>query len=90
MGIEEILAAPKSPWQVSELARLRNGCVERVIGSIRRDCLDHHIILGERHLRRVLKKYLDYYHTDRTHCGIEKEYARYAKPPRNPSAIGTK
>jgi len=50
LGIEQIVTAPRSPWQ--------NGYCERVIGSIRRECLDHVIVLGERHLRRVLKKYL--------------------------------
>ncbi len=51
MGIEEVLTAPHSPWQ--------SPYVERVIGSLRRDCLDHIIVLGENHLRRVLSSYLD-------------------------------
>ncbi|MBU0676470.1 MAG: transposase [Proteobacteria bacterium] len=55
----------KSPWQ--------NGYVERMVGTIRRDCLDHHIILGEKHLRKVLTVYLDYYQQDRTHCGLDKD-----------------
>lgn len=46
MGIEEVLSAPRSPWQ--------NPFVERLIGSIRRECLDHVVVLGERHLRRIL------------------------------------
>ena len=54
MGIEEVLTAFKSPWQ--------NGYVERLIGSIRRECLDHVIVLGEWHLRRILHSYFEYYH----------------------------
>ena len=53
LGIEEVLTAPRSPWQ--------NPFCERVIGSIRRDCLDHVIVLNERHLRRILREYLTYY-----------------------------
>ncbi len=52
MGIEEVLIAPRSPWQ--------NPYVERLIGSVRRECLDNVVILNERHLRRVLKSYFDY------------------------------
>jgi putative transposase len=59
MGIEEVLTAPRSPWQ--------NPYVERIIGSIRRDCLDHVIIFNEMHLRRVLSCYFRYYHRSRTH-----------------------
>jgi len=54
MGIKEVVTAPRSPWQ--------NPYVERVIGSIRRECLDHIIVFNERHLRRVLASYVDYYH----------------------------
>jgi putative transposase len=54
MGITEVITAPRSPWQ--------NIYVERVIGSIRRECLDHIVIFNERHLRRVLSSYIDYYH----------------------------
>ena len=54
LGIEEILTAPRSPWQ--------NPYVERVIGSIRRDCLNHFVILNTRHLKRVLAWYFGYYH----------------------------
>lgn len=62
LDILQVLIAPHSPWQ--------NPYVERVIGSIRRECLDHVIILNERHLRRVLRDYLDYYHRSRTHLGL--------------------
>ena len=55
----------QSPWQ--------NGYCERVIGSIRRECLDHIIVLNDGHLRRVLKEYVAYYHRSRTHLGLEKD-----------------
>ena len=64
MGIEEVLIAPRSPWQ--------NPFVERVIGSIRRECLDHVIVLNERHLRRILRLYFEYYHESRTHLSLER------------------
>ena len=57
MGIEEILTAYRSPWQ--------NPCAERLIGSIRRDCLDHVIVLNEAHFRRILTEYFRYYHQAR-------------------------
>jgi transposase InsO family protein len=57
--------APASPWQ--------NGFVERLIGSIRRECVDHIIVLGEMHLRRVLKSYADYYNWVRTHRSLNKD-----------------
>jgi len=65
LDIEQIVSAPRSPWQ--------NGYCERVIGTIRRECLDHVIVLGEKHLRQVLKEYLAYYHESRTHLGLEKD-----------------
>jgi transposase InsO family protein len=65
LRIEQIVTAPRSPWQ--------NGFCERVIGTIRRECLDHVIVLNESHLRRVLKEYLAYYHGSRTHLGLEKD-----------------
>ena len=65
MGIEQVLIAARSPWQ--------NPYVERLIGSIRRECLDHVIIFNERHLRRVLRQYFRYYHECRTHLGLEKD-----------------
>jgi len=60
--IKEVLTAPRSPWQ--------NPYVERIIGSIRRDCLDHVIVFNERHLKRILSSYFDYYHPWRTHLGL--------------------
>src|SRR3954468_24092589 len=59
MGIRDRPTAPRSPWQ--------NGYAERLIGSIRRECLDHLIVLGERHLRHVLRSYAQYYNGARTH-----------------------
>jgi len=64
MGIKEVVIAPRSPWQ--------NPFVERVIGSVRRECLDNVIIWNERHLLRVLSSYLDYYHDSRTHLSLER------------------
>jgi putative transposase len=66
MGIEEVLTAPQSPWQ--------NPFAERLIGSLRRECLNHVLVLGgERHLRRVLTRYLSYYHRARTHLALDKD-----------------
>jgi hypothetical protein len=65
MGIVEVITAPRSPWQ--------NAYVERVIGSIRRECLDHLVIFNERHLRRVFTSYLDYYQRTRTHLSLDKD-----------------
>jgi hypothetical protein len=65
MGITEVITAPRSPWQ--------NAYVERVIGSIRRECLDHIVIFNERHLRRILSSYVDYYQRTRTHLSLDKD-----------------
>src|SRR5258708_7180084 len=65
MGIRDKPTAPASPWQ--------NGFVERLIGSIRRECGDHIIVLGEVHLRRILKSYADYYNSFRTHRSLNNE-----------------
>jgi transposase InsO family protein len=65
MGIRDRPTAPASPWQ--------NGFAERLIGSIRRECVDHIIVLGEIHLRRVLKSYADYYNRIRTHRSLNKD-----------------
>jgi transposase InsO family protein len=64
MGINEVVIAPRSPWQ--------NPFVERVIGSIRRECLDHMIVFNEAHLLRIVAAYLDYYHDSRTHLSLER------------------
>jgi transposase InsO family protein len=68
MGIRDKPSAPAAPWQ--------NGFVERLIGSIRRDCLDHIIVLGEAHLRRILKSYARYYNETRTHLALDKDAPR--------------
>jgi transposase InsO family protein len=65
MGIRDRPIAPRSPWQ--------NGYVERLIGTIRRDCLDHVLIFGEQHLRRVLALYAQYYNQTRTHLALNKD-----------------
>jgi transposase InsO family protein len=62
MGIEEVLTAPRSPWQ--------NPFVERVIGSVRRECLDQVLVLDERHLRRLLGDYFEHYHRWRCHRSL--------------------
>ena len=65
MGIRDKPIAAASPWQ--------NGFAERLIGSIRRECLDHIFVLGEAHLRRVLRTYADYYNKIRTHRSLDKD-----------------
>lgn len=65
MGIKEVVTAPRSPWQ--------NAYVERLIGSVRRECLDHIIIFNEHHLRRVLSSYFQYHHQTRTHLSLDKD-----------------
>jgi transposase InsO family protein len=65
MGIRDKPIAPRSPWQ--------NGFAERLIGTIRRECMDHMLVLGETHLRRILKSYARYYNETRTHRSLEKD-----------------
>jgi putative transposase len=74
MGIHEVLTAARSPWQ--------NPFAERLIGSIRRECLNHVIVLGERHLKWILQRYFCYYLNSRTHLSLEKDAP-------NPRAIQT-
>lgn len=79
LGIEEVVTARASPWQ--------NAYVERVIGSVRRELLDHVIVLNERHLKRLLSAYLDYYHPWRIHQALDRDSpdsrrVRMAKPDR--------
>jgi len=75
MGIHEVLTAPRSPWQNAHLERLR--------GSIRRECLDHVIVLNEAGLRRVLSSYFAYYEQSRTHLSLGKDapISRPIQPP---------
>ena len=72
LGMEELLTAPQSPWQ--------NPYVERLIGSIRRECLNHFVILNARHLKRILGLYFGYYHECRTHLALEKQ-CPFARQP---------
>jgi len=66
LGTREAVIAPRSPWQ--------NAYAERVIGSIRRECLDHVVVIGERHLREILSKYVvDYYNETRAHLSLAKD-----------------
>jgi putative transposase len=64
-GTEEVVIAPRSPWQ--------NPFVERLIGTLRRECLDHVIVWNERSLRRTLRRFVDYYHEWRPHLSLEKD-----------------
>ena len=72
MGIRDHPTAPRSPWQ--------NGYVERLIGSIRRESLDHLIVIDETQLRRVLKNYASYYNQVRTHLSLEKNAPNFRRP----------
>ena len=63
--MEQVLTAPHSPWQ--------NPFVEKMLGSIRCECLDHVIVLDEHYLSRILRKYVNYYHSCRTHLSLEKD-----------------
>src|SRR5256712_12120154 len=65
LEIREAVTAPRSPWQ--------NAYAERVIGSIRRECLDHVVVIGERHLRQILSRYVDYHNGTRTHLSLAKD-----------------
>jgi transposase InsO family protein len=65
LDIREVIIAPRSPWQ--------NAYAERVIGSIRRECLDHVVAISERHLLRIMGKYVEYYNGSRTHLSLAKD-----------------
>jgi putative transposase len=65
MGTEQVVSAPRSPWQ--------NPYIERLFGSIRCECLDHVIVLGENHGRRILRSYVAYYNESRTHLSLAKD-----------------
>ena len=75
LGIEEKVISARSPWQ--------NGYCERVVGTLKRECLNHVIIMNQDHLRRILKSYLEYYHESRTHLGLDKDApdGRQVEPP---------
>jgi transposase InsO family protein len=76
MNIEEVLSAPRSPWQ--------RAYVERVIGSIRRECLDHVVIFNEESLRRTLRPYFRYYRRSRLHLSLDKD----SPNPRSIQSVG--
>ena len=85
MGIRDHPTAPRSPWQ--------NGHVERLIGSIRRECLDHIVVMGEAPLRRTLKAYARYYNEVRTHRSLHKDTPetrpiRFTRTVRSRSLLG--
>ena len=65
MGIKEVLSAPRSPWQ--------RACVERVIGSVRRECLDHVVVFNEEASRRTLRSYFRYYQKSRLHLSLDND-----------------
>jgi transposase InsO family protein len=65
IGIRDRPTSPRTPWQ--------NACAERLIGSIRRECIDHVVVFGERHLRHVLLSYMNYYNGTRTHLSLHKD-----------------
>ena len=76
MGIEAVITAPRSPWQ--------NPFVERLIGSIRRECLDHVIVWNEGSLPRILQSYFEYYERSRTHLALSKD-APVPRPVEKPA-----
>ena len=82
MQITEVLTAPQAPWQ--------SPYVERLIGSIRRECLDHVIILGVESLRGILQSYITYYHDSRCHLSLDKDSpeTREAQPPDKGIVVG--
>jgi transposase InsO family protein len=79
MGISEVVSAHRSPWQ--------NPFAERVIGSIRRELLNHVIVINERHALRLLRQYQDYYNCLRPHLSLEKDSPE-GRPKDNPDAGG--
>jgi transposase InsO family protein len=81
MGIRDHPTAPRSPWQ--------NAYVERLIGSIRRECLDHIVVTGESHLRRILNQYAHYYNEVRTHRSLDKD-APASRPIQVTGAIASR
>ena len=79
MGIDEILTAPHSPWQ--------NPFAERLIGSVRRECLDHVLVLSERHLRHVLTRYFAYYLASVSRCRRTRLGTKRNSPPQGVSVF---
>jgi len=81
LGMEEVLSAPRSPWQ--------RAYVERIIGTIRRECLDHVIVFNEACLYRHVKSFLTYYHASRTHLSLAKDppETRAVQPPESGAVV---
>jgi hypothetical protein len=73
LGLEQIRTAFTRSGLIGRYSPWQNGFAERWIASLRRECLDHLIAINERQLRRVIRSYVDYYHEDRTHLGLEKD-----------------
>lgn len=80
MGIRDRPISPRSPWQ--------NGIAERLIGTLRRECLDHTLILGEAHLRRILSSYATYYNRARTHLALQKDAPWYRAAQHSGAIVG--
>jgi len=81
MSIDQVVTAYRSPWQ--------NPFVERLIGSIRRECLDHMTVLNEAHLLRILTAYFEYYHRSRTHLSLDRNppLPREVEPPNHGEVV---
>ena len=81
MDIEEVIIAPRAPWQ--------NPYVERLIGSVRRECLNHVIVFGQGHLRRILADYFGYYHEARAHLSLDRNspIPRRVCPPKQGKVV---
>ena len=81
LDIEQVVIAPHSPWQ--------NPYVERVIGTLRRECLDHVVLLGESHFSYIVRRFLSYYHGARTHLALDKDApeTRAVQPPERGKVI---
>jgi putative transposase len=75
LGIEQVVTSPRSPWQ--------NGYAERFVGTLRRELLDHIIVLNERHLLRLVRQHASYYNADRPHMSLDRDapMARAIQPP---------
>jgi transposase InsO family protein len=80
MGIKQVLSTPRWPWQ--------RAYVERAIGTIRRECLDHVIVFSEAGLSGHLRRFADYYHRSRTHLGLQKDTPE-SRPVQAPEAGGS-
>ena len=80
MGIRDRRISPQSPWQ--------NGIAERLIGTLRRECLDQVVIFGETHLRRILSAYAAYYNQTHTHLALEKDAPLHRAVQRSGAIVG--